>query len=44
MPNFIDIARGVLLEPAGLQDSDLDRVLDQLLSYSIGLSRYLLPS
>ena len=35
MPNFIDIARGVLLEPAGLQDKDLDQVLDQLLSYSI---------
>jgi len=35
MPNFIDIARGVLLEPAGLQDKDLNHVLDQLLSYSI---------
>jgi len=35
MPNFIDIARGVLLEPAGLQESDLDHVLDQLLSYNI---------
>ncbi len=35
MPDFIDIARGVLLEPAGLQESDLESVLDQLLSYSI---------
>ena len=35
MPNFIDIARGVLLEPAGLQESDLESVLDQLLSYNI---------
>ncbi len=35
MPNFIDIARSVLLEPAGLQESDLEHVLDQLLSYNI---------
>ena len=35
MPDFIDIARGVLLEPAGLQESDLESVLDQLLSYRI---------
>jgi len=35
MPNFIDIARGVLFDPAGLQDSDLNQLLDQLLSYSI---------
>ncbi|VAX11202.1 TldD protein, part of TldE/TldD proteolytic complex [hydrothermal vent metagenome] len=35
MPNPIDIARRVLLEPTGLQDHDLDHVLDQLLSSSI---------
>ncbi|MCF6354446.1 MAG: metalloprotease TldD [Candidatus Polarisedimenticolaceae bacterium] len=35
MPDFIDIARGVLLEPAGLQERDLESVLDQLLSYRI---------
>jgi len=35
MPNFIDIARSVLLEPTGLQERDLEHVLDQLLSYNI---------
>ncbi len=38
MPDFIDIARGVLLEPAGLHESDLERVLDQLLSYRIDMA------
>jgi len=35
MPNPIDIARGVLLEPTGLQDRDLERILDQLMCSSI---------
>ncbi len=35
MPEFIDIARGVLLEPTGLQASDLESVLEQLLSCRI---------
>ncbi len=38
MPDFIDIARGVLLEPAGLQERDLESVLDQLLSYRIDMA------
>ncbi len=35
MPNFIDIARSVLLEPAGLHERDLEQVLNQIFSYNI---------
>ncbi|MFC1685156.1 metalloprotease TldD [Pseudomonadota bacterium] len=35
MPNPIDIARSIILDPAGLGDADLNRVLDQLLSPAI---------
>jgi len=35
MPSSIDIARNTLLAPADLQEHDLDRVMDQLLSTEI---------
>lgn len=35
MTNLIDIARSIILEPAGLGDSDLDQVLGQLSSSSV---------
>ncbi len=38
MPNTIDIARNTLLAPADLKESDLERVMDQLLANSIDMA------
>ena len=35
MSQSLDIARSLILEPAGLGQRDLDRVVDQLLSPSV---------
>jgi TldD protein len=38
MPNSIDIARNTLLAPADLKESDLERVMDQLLANRIDMA------